>query len=281
MSLLGEARVASEAFEAVATRLAREVGELQALCLLAGADAQPAALQRLAGAVDGVEARLARLEDNVDAELELAEEAQALAAELAAQAERAEELRRTYKPDPAASENEGDRDEDHHLGADDDVDPQDDNGESEGEEGSAKGPEMCGTVVDAETGEVQVSAPSKEQLAAVPKYMRGRLTVEKVEAAVSVVNAAFAYKRETLAIPRGKQSVSVRDQVLQWRDQELEETRGVQFVSREDVFAQAGREGVDLNVMKSALQVLRYNGALRLVSGGGCARYCVSEEQQT
>lgn len=289
--------MAAEAFTTMTAQLAREVSELQALCVLAGSDARPAAMQRLASGVDEVEDRLLALEAAVEAELALTEDARALVTELAAQSERAEELKRCLAKSATSTiensdENDVENDTYEHNvenastlgnlgpnsrsecgksryeGSEEDLQEGDDFAGEEVDNGA-------GATVDPETGKVSVSAPSKDQLDAVPNYMRGRLTVEKVEAAVQVVNATFEYKRSTMLIPRGKQSVTVREQIMAWRDQELEETRGLHFVSRDDIFAQAARDGIDLNIVKQALQVLRYTGALRHISGGGCARFCV------
>jgi hypothetical protein len=110
--------------------------------------------------------------------------------------------------------------------------------------------------------------------------MRGRLTHDKLEQACEAVTRALRFKYETLATPRGKQGVGVYEMVIAWRDQECDEIgRQGRFVTVEDIIAH-GRGGeprgatpLEVGALKSALQVLRFLGLLRLVGSGGVARY--------
>jgi hypothetical protein len=83
---------------------------------------------------------------------------------------------------------------------------------------------------------------------------------------------ALAYKQKTLAIPKSKRRLSIQDKVTEWRDQLSEDTEGFYFVTIEDVIAQ---KSIDINSLKTALQVLRFLGTVKLISTGGVARYSV------
>lgn len=285
--LLSEARVASEGFEALTSHLANHVSELQALCMLSHSGSSGKdAMTRVVRSVDVVEERLVELEAHVEEELSHVREAKALMLSLAAQNAQAEFLLEQLAPHVTEEERnqfqQGLREDAESAVSARGPEDADGNGASEcgdgdsdGGAGGESGNRAAAGVCVGEDGALFIEAPTDAQLDKVPQYMKGRMTLEKLKVAVDVINATMLHKQTTLAIPRGKQSVAVRDQVLQWRDQEMDEARGLFFVTREDVFTQASKSRVDVASLKTALQVVRYLGWLRLVSGGGVYRFCV------
>jgi len=260
--LLREARAATEAFEQLTVGISREVADLQALCVLAsvsGGSESATALCKVAVRTDVVEEQIFGLESKMRDELKVLQEARDLTMLLRKQRRAFEDLCVEVAPESEPqADKEGDKDCQEIAPA-----PE--------EEVSA------GQTVDTPSQEGEedqiVKLPSQEQFARVPKYMRGRLTFEKLQEVIEVVKYSIQHKQQTIAIPRGQQSVAVRDQVMLWRDQETEETKDRFFVTREDISAKANEKNLDVATLKTGLQVLRHVGSLTLISGGGFVRF--------
>mmetsp|Transcript_16212 Transcript_16212/g.45982 ORF Transcript_16212/g.45982 Transcript_16212/m.45982 type:complete len:280 (-) Transcript_16212:129-968(-) len=274
LGILGEARRANEAFNHLTLDLAQQVSELQGLCLLRPGDdpkerARTAtALDRLAARLLDSEEELIALEAQVQRDLAFADEAKALTASLRSHERKAAQLcPKVIAPaSPPRPEGSGSRD-DASAAATEDSPP------------DLSHLEEAGGALDSAPTEAdhvpRVGCPTEAELELVPRYMRGRLALAKLQAAVDAVQRALEVKATTLALPRHKQSVAVREKVLSWCGQECDEAAGDQFVTIEDI---AEQKEVDMNTLKSALQVLRFTNHLRLINSGGVARYCVPSE---
>lgn len=59
-----------------------------------------------------------------------------------------------------------------------------------------------------------------------PRYMKGRMTPDKVNIVVDALNQACAAKYEILRTPKSKQSDKIRTAIREYRDQETKETEG-------------------------------------------------------
>mmetsp|Transcript_12528 Transcript_12528/g.22330 ORF Transcript_12528/g.22330 Transcript_12528/m.22330 type:complete len:280 (-) Transcript_12528:441-1280(-) len=274
-SILSEARKANEAFNNETLALARQVSELQGLCMLCGSGSDNEMVEGLAAMADKarrVDRKLTQLENDIDHELETAETAHRLLQELKHEETRASELVRIYEIDTCPKPEDSITQEEECADPTENASNNDGRDESDGAEETQEPLDHFASQKDAD-GNYTIDTPGENRLNKVPKYMRGRLTLSKLEAACNAVNKALQFKQATMAIPRGKQSVAVRERIMEWRNQESDETRGLFFVTIEDVIS---HKEVDINSLKSALQVLRFLGVLRLVNDGGIARYCVA-----
>mmetsp|Transcript_10439 Transcript_10439/g.19510 ORF Transcript_10439/g.19510 Transcript_10439/m.19510 type:complete len:258 (-) Transcript_10439:799-1572(-) len=255
MSLLAEARIATDAFNQVAVNIAQQVSELQSLCLL-GSSHSPAEMRRVREKIDEMEERLGHLEYKVVQETIVVEQVDNLLEQCKCQRTQARELAELYgKNEQVIGEGS----------------PADNAVETEEEEVDFSDQEE----LEEPSNSLEVQVPSPTKFSKVPQYMRGRLSRSKLAGAVEAVNAAIKHKRDTMAIPRSKQSMPVRKEILRWKDQELEETRDLFFVSSEDIFTQSSNLGVEPGTMKTSLQVLRYCNAFKQISQAGVSRYCL------
>ncbi|KAK4311581.1 hypothetical protein Pmani_016941 [Petrolisthes manimaculis] len=74
-----------------------------------------------------------------------------------------------------------------------------------------------------------------EEFESVPKYIRGRLQYEQVNAAIKEVNRALEAKYTLMARPRNKLSEADMNVVRDCKRQESTDTKGVYFVVGEDI----------------------------------------------
>jgi hypothetical protein len=262
--LLSSARVANEGFAEVTLSLARQVQDLQGLCLLLGRAGpfERAELARIGARVADAAAQLNDLEAELDAELSVANEAQALVKSLRAALVAGKKVTAFVKNNSAQEETEQTQEED------DDTSKKDAEGDVIDNKAAA---DLLPSTV--------IITPTLAQLQSVPQYMRGRLTYDKLEQACEAVTRALSFKYDTLATQRGKQGPGIFDMILAWRDQDCDQAGpNARFVTVEDIISH-GRESdrgapvLEVGTLKNALQVLRYLGVLRHVGNGGIARY--------
>uniref|UniRef100_A0A3P9KB37 SKA complex subunit 1 n=1 Tax=Oryzias latipes TaxID=8090 RepID=A0A3P9KB37_ORYLA len=105
----------------------------------------------------------------------------------------------------------------------------------------------------------------------IPQYMRGRVSYEQLNAAVSSMNAAATAKYKILHQPVKGLSNHARKLHQRFKDQENKETKGQFFVVEEDI-----REFTQMKVDKrfqGILNMLRHCQRLRELRGGGLTRY--------
>lgn len=125
----------------------------------------------------------------------------------------------------------------------------------------------------------RLAAVRAAELAAVPKYMAGRLTAEKLNAALEEVQGVVDDKYRLLQSSHGRVSERLLKKQRAWRDQESRETRGAFFFTENDV-----RDGPQLHLRldgtsgKGTLATLVHLGRLRCLAPtapGGVRRYVI------
>ncbi|RVE55551.1 hypothetical protein OJAV_G00235140 [Oryzias javanicus] len=105
----------------------------------------------------------------------------------------------------------------------------------------------------------------------IPQYMKGRVSYEQLNAAVSSMNAAATAKYKIFHQPVKGLSNHARKLHQRFKDQETKETKGQFFVVEEDI-----REFTQMKVDKrfqGILTMLRHCQRLRELRGGGLTRY--------
>ena len=113
----------------------------------------------------------------------------------------------------------------------------------------------------------------------MPKYMAGRLTPEKLNAAIEELQAIIDDKYRLLHSAHGKLSEKLLKKQRAWREQESKETKGAYFFTENDV-----REGPQLHVRldgtsgKGTLATLVHLQRLKCLpptAPGGVRRYVI------
>lgn len=124
----------------------------------------------------------------------------------------------------------------------------------------------------------EIRPVSGDEFNAVPKYMKGSLTLDRVNGVVQKLNVSIGTKYNLISLAdqkggqRGLGKVE-KDRLIAYREQENKETRGLAFVCESDFKAQMNpREMLQL---KQVLPILRHCGRLREVRGQNLLRYVV------
>eukprot|EP01117_Protostelium_nocturnum_P009629 TRINITY_DN3439_c0_g1_i1.p1 TRINITY_DN3439_c0_g1~~TRINITY_DN3439_c0_g1_i1.p1 ORF type:complete len:279 (+),score=91.50 TRINITY_DN3439_c0_g1_i1:293-1129(+) len=105
---------------------------------------------------------------------------------------------------------------------------------------------------------------SRDELESVPKYMKGRITMEKVNQAIDDIQSVLSAKYKTLSQPIGKLSGESLAKFKTWRDEETKDTKGVFFVTENDLKHTSVKNDA---TGKSILAVLRHLNRLRELGG--------------
>lgn len=106
----------------------------------------------------------------------------------------------------------------------------------------------------------------------VRRYMKGRLTVDKMAAALEELQAIIDSKYSILSMPVAKMNEKHMRRYKAYKDQENKETRGLYFFADSDL-AEAKHVRTDASG-KAILTVLRHLGRLRNARGAA-SRYIV------
>lgn len=141
-----------------------------------------------------------------------------------------------------------------------------------------------GSVSKAATASTLSEIPSiaAEEFETVPKYMRGRLTRERVNGGVEFLNRVLLDKYTFLRQNPAKLSPDQRQKYYDWKDCETEETAGKFFVTETDLkaaLAAKGSAGASVPSFKldstgrAILAILRHCGRIREVRGSGMTRF--------
>lgn len=107
----------------------------------------------------------------------------------------------------------------------------------------------------------------------VPKYMKGRMTYDNINASVEGFNAAMETKYRLLKRPRSGLNDRDRKQYQKYKEQETKDTKGVFFVTEDDL-RKHGSLKMDSSA-RAALTILRHCGRMKEIRGGGTTRYAV------
>lgn len=133
----------------------------------------------------------------------------------------------------------------------------------------------------------EIPAITLEEFETVPKYMRGRLTREKVNGGVEFLNRVILDKYTFLRQNPAKLPPDQRQKYYDWKDCETEETVGKVFVTETDVKTALGAKGgpggpgvpgttfkLD-STGRAILAIMRHCGRIKEIRGNGMTRFVV------
>eukprot|EP00743_Colponemidia_sp_Colp-15_P005013 GILK01005399.1.p1 GENE.GILK01005399.1~~GILK01005399.1.p1 ORF type:complete len:278 (+),score=53.84 GILK01005399.1:38-835(+) len=123
----------------------------------------------------------------------------------------------------------------------------------------------------------QISLLTVEELAAVPQYQKGRVSVEKVNACIEELQSIVKAKYRILATPINKQNDEMIKKFKVYKAQETEELKSSFFFCETD-FRSAGQLRLDATG-KCVLNILRHTGRMSVNSTAGLMRYVLNPSQ--
>lgn len=120
-------------------------------------------------------------------------------------------------------------------------------------------------------GQVNVAASlaylTEDEFARVPKYMRGRFTLDGLNKLVDVFNRALSSKYALLALPKARLKEAQWKQVTAYHQQETQETRRVRFVTDADLTKGPSAAFESTRAVTAFVVVMRHCGRLREIRG--------------
>ncbi|NXK63063.1 SKA1 protein, partial [Sylvietta virens] len=112
-----------------------------------------------------------------------------------------------------------------------------------------------------------------EEYESVPRYLKGRITYDQINAVVQQMNKAVVDKYKIVYQPLKSMSASVRNLYRRFVEEETKNTKGVFFIVEADI-----KEFTELKMDKrfhSILSILRHLRRVREVRGSGLIRYVI------
>ncbi|CAN8000686.1 unnamed protein product [Ixodes hexagonus] len=129
--------------------------------------------------------------------------------------------------------------------------------------------------IDAAAATTGIAYLTSEEFEHVPKYMKGRQTVETLNKCVDAFNRALATKYELFSRPKAQLRDNQWTKLNAFKSQETRETKGVKFVTESDLKAARGGPFETSKAVTNFVVVMRHCGRLREVRGQGFVRYAV------
>lgn len=121
--------------------------------------------------------------------------------------------------------------------------------------------------------DVLIAGISAEDLRAAPQYVRGRMTVDKIDAVAKRLSEIASTKYTLLRRPNNSLSSAEILQCQEFQEAQCEETRGAKFLTDGEIKG-FGNYRIDSTV-KSAINILRHFGRLKEVHGKNRARILI------
>lgn len=115
-----------------------------------------------------------------------------------------------------------------------------------------------------------ITSVSQEELDAAPQYVKGRLTIEKIDGVVNSLNSIVTSKYTLLARPYRDLNSAEITQWQDFRENECDETNGKDFLTDTEIKG-FGNYRLDATA-KSVINVLRHVGSLKEVRGKNRSR---------
>lgn len=117
---------------------------------------------------------------------------------------------------------------------------------------------------------------STEDYNQIPKYIKGRLTLEKINVTIESLNRLYLEKYNLMRQNPSKLAAEQRQKFYDWREMECEETEGLYFITEADV-KNAKNSTFKLDPTgRAILSMLRHLGRLREIrSAGGIVRLAI------
>lgn len=117
---------------------------------------------------------------------------------------------------------------------------------------------------------------SESEFEALPKYIRGRLALERVNKFVEDLNKIFVEKYTLLKCNPAKLPFDQRQRYYDWKQGENDETRGKFFITEADLKARSGLGVLKMDQTgRSILTILRQAGRIKESRSPGVVRYIV------
>jgi hypothetical protein len=123
-----------------------------------------------------------------------------------------------------------------------------------------------------------ISALTSDEFETIPKYLRGRITAERLNRFVVDLNSILAEKAVILRANPARLPLDQRQRLADWRASEVEETRGRVFFSEADLKARSasGSGAFKYDQMaRTMLTLLRQAGRIKEHRSAGVIRYIV------
>ena len=123
--------------------------------------------------------------------------------------------------------------------------------------------------------EPQIEPVSSEEFDAVPRYLKGRLNLDRINAFISSLAMLFSEKYVILKGNPARLPPDSRNRYYQWREEENTEVQGQFFISENDLKKGIGKGASGIKTdpaNRSIIAILRHTGRLREVRGGGVTR---------
>lgn len=123
--------------------------------------------------------------------------------------------------------------------------------------------------------EPDIELMSQEEFETVPRYLKGRLSLDRINSFISSIAKVFTDKYAILKGNPARLPPDSRHRYYQWREEENAEVQGQFFVSENDVKNGIGKGSTGIKIdpaNRSILAILRHSGRLREVRGGGVVR---------
>jgi hypothetical protein len=114
-----------------------------------------------------------------------------------------------------------------------------------------------------------------DEFETVPRYLKGRLSLDRINSFISSIAKLFADKYAILKGNPARLPPDSRHRYYQWREEENTEVQGQFFVSENDLKNGIGKGSTGIKIdpaNRSILAILRHTGRLREVRGGGVVR---------
>ena len=120
----------------------------------------------------------------------------------------------------------------------------------------------------------QVANLSEGEFETVPKYLRGRLTLDRVNSWIDQFTAVVQEKYASFNGNPAKMAGEIRNRYYDWREQESEECRGCPFVTEQDMKTLVNGKGPKMDPTgRSIMAILRHCGRVREVRTTGIVRF--------
>lgn len=111
----------------------------------------------------------------------------------------------------------------------------------------------------------------------VPKYLKGRLTLDRLTQWTDGLSRVFAEKYAIVRQNPARMSHEHRTKYYEWRDQDCDECRGQPFVTEADMKTLCQGKGPKLDPTgRSIVAILRHCGRLREVRSTGILRFVLN-----
>ncbi len=115
-----------------------------------------------------------------------------------------------------------------------------------------------------------LSSLSLEEFEALPKYLRGRMTIERVNGMIEELNKVFCEKYTLLKANPAKLPFDQRQRYYDWKGLESEDTKGRFFVTDTDLKGKSFRMD---QTGRNILTLIRQAGRFKESRSAGIVRY--------